>query len=706
MTNPKIWFLSALMAGTLLSCRENKTGRLTPPDVKKADTLLTAHGDSRIDSYYWLNQRDNPEVIAYLEAENAYSEAFLKHTGDMRNTLFEEITGRIKQDDRSVPYELNGYTYYIKYGEGMEYPVVCRMPAGDGKAEEVLLNINEMAKGYAYFNVADWTVSPDNRLVAYSVDTVSRRKYSIYVKNLVTGEVYPDQISNTGGEITWANDNKTLFYTTKDETLRPCKVFSHILGSSPETDKMVYHEEDSTFRTNVYKSRSWKYIMIVSESTLSSEVMLLDADNPSGDVKIFHPREKEMLYTVYDDRERFFVLTNDNALNFKLMTTPAGKTGKQHWKEFIPHRSNVLLRQAEVFENHLVLLEKKDGLDQLRIMQADGKKDSYVDFGEAVYTIGFSNNYSFTSPNVRIDYSSLTTPSTVFDIALEDLGKTLLKQDEVLGGFNRQDYISERLFAIAGDGAKIPVSLVYRKGLKKDGTSPIWIKGYGAYGYDSDPYFSSVRLSLLDRGFIFAIAHVRGGQEMGRQWYEDGKLLNKMNTFTDFITCTEFLISEGYTSANKTVAWGGSAGGLLVGAVMNMRPELYRAMIAAVPFVDVVTTMLDESIPLTTAEYDEWGNPNDKVYYDYMLSYSPYDNVESKDYPALLVTTGLHDSQVQYWEPAKWVARLRDHYTGENPLLFVIQMDYGHGGASGRFERYKEIALEYTFVFDLLGISL
>jgi len=686
------------------SCNQPQSDKIKAPVAKKIKKELTIHNDTRIDYYFWLNDRENKDVIAYLEAENEYTKAVLKHTETFQDKIYNEMVSRIKQNDQSVPYLSNGYYYYTRYQEGKEYPVYCRKKGSLEEIEEIMLNVNEMADGYSYYRVGGWDVSMDNKLLAYTVDTLSRRKYTIHIKNLETGEIYKNQIKNTSGGVTWANDNKTIFYVTKDESLRPCKIFSHKMDSGTK-DRLIFHEEDATYSTGIYKSKSQKYLLIMSRSTLSTEYQTLEADSPDGEFKIFHPREKDLLYSVEHLDDKFYIRTNYKAQNFRLMAAPVNNTEKENWSEVIPHRADVLLKGIEVFNYHLVIGEKIKGLDQLRIINPGTNEDYYVPFEEQTYSINFSRNYEMDSDLFRFEYSSLTTPNSVFDINMFSQEKILLKQDEVLGDFSPENYTSERLYAIAPDGVQVPFSIVYRKGLEKNGNNPLWIQGYGSYGYSSDPYFSSVRLSLMDRGFIVAIAHVRGGQELGRQWYDDGKLLNKKNTFTDFIACTEQLISLNYTSQELCFAWGGSAGGLLMGAVMNIQPDLFKGMIAAVPFVDVITTMLDESIPLTTGEFDEWGNPNEKVFYDYMLSYSPYDNVEAKDYPALLVTTGLHDSQVQYWEPAKWVAKLRDVKTDQNQLLLLTQMDFGHGGASGRFERYKEKALEYAFVFDLVGIS-
>ncbi|MDT8392400.1 MAG: S9 family peptidase [Bacteroidales bacterium] len=698
-----VLFLASVVI--LPSCNEKKN-TMTPPSAKKIAKELSIHGDTRTDNYYWLNDRENDEVIAYLEAENAYTEAMMKHTEELQSALYDEIVGRIKQTDMSVPYKRNGYYYYTRYEEDREYPLYCRKKGSLEAEEEIMLNVNEMAEGYSFFNVSGLSVSHNNKILAYGVDTLSRRKYTIHFKNLETGEIFDDKILNTTGSAAWAADNNTVFYTRKDEiTLRPDRIFKHILGDDPENDPTLYTEKDETFRCSVYLSRSMKYIMIGSFSTLSTEYRYIDAHNPEGAITVFLPRQKDHEYFISHYNDRFYIRTNHEARNFRLMQTPVEDTRLEKWKEVIPHRDNVLLEDYEVFTDYLALQERENGLTGLRVMKHNGEEDHYIRFEEQTYVVYLSTNLDFDTDVVRYGYTSLTIPNSVYDYNMSKRESELLKRQEVIGDYNPDDYYAERLFAEAADGIKVPVSLVYKKGIKRNGNNPTVLYGYGSYGASMDPYFSSVRLSLLDRGFIYAIAHIRGGEEMGRQWYEDGKLLKKKNTFTDFISCAEYLISEKYTSPDKLFALGGSAGGLLVGAVVNMRPELFKGAIAAVPFVDVVTTMLDESIPLTTGEYDEWGNPNIKEYYDYMLSYSPYDNVKAMDYPSLLVTTGLHDSQVQYWEPAKWVAKLRDMKTNDEPLFLWVNMDYGHGGASGRFQRYKEVALEYAFMIDQAGID-
>jgi oligopeptidase B len=679
---------------------------MTPPVAEKKPTELNIHDDTRIDNYYWLRERENPEVIAYLNEENAYREAVMKETEALQENLYEEIVGRIKQDDQSVPYLKNGYYYYTRYEEGKEYPIYCRKPGSLDAEEEIMLNVNEMAEGFAYYAVSGLSVSTNNRYLSFGVDTVSRRNYTIFVKDLTTGQILGDQIPVTTGGSTWANDNKTLFYTRKDEqTLRSKAIHKHTMGTPASDDQLVYSEDDETFSTYVYKTKSEQYIVIASGSTMTNEYRVLNADRPEGELMVIQPRIRGLEYSISHFGDHFYIVTNLDAKNFRLMKTPVDKTTKENWTEVIAHRSDVMLEGIDLFSNFMVVDERKTGLNHLRIINMKDGSEHYIDFWEEVYTAGVSYNPEFDTETLRFSYTSLTTPGSVYDYNMVTREKELLKQQEVLGDFNPENYEAKRIFATASDGKKIPMSVVYRKGIELNGENPTLIYGYGSYGATMDPGFSSVRLSLLDRGFVYAIAHIRGSQIYGREWYEDGKLLKKMNTFTDFNSCSEELINSGYTNPDKLYAMGGSAGGLLMGAIINLRPELYNGIIAAVPFVDVVTTMLDETIPLTTSEYDEWGNPNDKVYYEYMLSYSPYDQVEAKEYPHLLVTTGLHDSQVQYWEPAKWVAKLRDMKTDDNLLLMYCNMDTGHGGASGRFERYRETAMEYAFLLMLEGIE-
>lgn len=696
------------IAAIITSCTNSKSEKemqILPPLAKTIAKELSIHGHTRTDNYFWLRDKENPEVIKYLEDENAYVDKMLEHTKTFQDNLFKEIKGRIKETDMSVPYLLNGYWYYNRFEEGKEYPVYCRKKGSLEATEEIMMDANELAKGHDFFSIGDFEISIDNNLVAFSVDTVGRRQYIIYFKNLSTGKMLGDKIERTNGGIAWANDNKTLFYTINDEvTLRSYKVKKHILSTYPESDALVYQEEDETFTCSIHKEKTRRFLVINCHSTLSSEVRMLDAGKPDEPFKVIQPRERDHEYGADVYNNELYIVTNLNAKNFRLMKTSIDKPGKENWKEVIAHREDVLLEDIDIFKNHLVLEERKNGLTQIRVLSHDGKKDYNIEFNDPTYSAGIGYNPEFETPQLRYGYTSLTTPNSTYEFNMEDKSKKLLKQQEVLGNFKPENYISERIYAKAQDGTSIPISLVYKKGLSKNGDNPTLLYGYGSYGATMDAYFSAVRLSLLDRGFVFAIAHIRGGQEMGRSWYEGGKLLKKKNTFTDFIACAEHLINEKYTNSQKLFAEGGSAGGLLMGAVINMRPDLFKGVIAAVPFVDVMTTMLDESIPLTTGEYDEWGNPNVKEYYDYMLSYSPYDNVEAKSYPAMLVTTGLHDSQVQYWEPAKWVAKLRATKTDKNMLYLKTDMSAGHGGKSGRFQHLKDVALEYTFLFDLIGI--
>ncbi|MFD0976942.1 S9 family peptidase [Salinimicrobium gaetbulicola] len=678
------------------------------PIAKKSPVELEKHGDVRVDNYFWMRERENPEVLDYLARENQYNEQMTAHTKQLQEDLFQEMKGRIKEDDSSVPYKLNGYWYITRYESGKDYPIYSRKKESLDAPEELLFDVNEMAKGFDYYKLGGLNVSPDNKLCAFAVDTISRRKYTIQIKNLETGEILPVKIKTTTGGSTWANDNSTLFYARKDdETLRSDKIYKHRLGTDPKKDEMVFFEEDETFHTYVYKSKSEKYLVIGSSSTLTTEYRFLDADHPDGDFQIVQPRIRGMEYSISHYEDHFYILTNkDGATNFKLMKTPVTATGQENWVDVIPHQEDVLLEDIDLFQEFLVVSERSDGLNKIRVSRWDGTESYFLPFDNETYTAYTSTNPDFDTPLLRYTYNSLGTPTQVVDFNMKTKEKDVKKEQEVLGGkFNKDNYVSERIWATAKDGTKVPMTLVHRKGLKKDGKNPVLQYAYGSYGSTIDPYFSTVRLSLLDRGFIFVLAHIRGGEYLGRQWYEDGKLLKKMNTFTDFVDCSKHLIQEKYTSPEHLYASGGSAGGLLMGVVANIAPQLYNGIIASVPFVDVVTTMLDESIPLTTGEYDEWGNPNFPEYYHYMKSYSPYDNVVSQDYPNILVTTGLHDSQVQYWEPAKWVAKLRELKTDKNKLLFHTNMEAGHGGASGRFEALREVAEEYAFLLDLEGID-
>ncbi|WP_296687273.1 S9 family peptidase [Flavobacterium sp.] len=680
----------------------------TAPKAKILPKKLKKHNEIRIDNYFWLNDRENPEVIDYLNQENAYYETMTAHTKDFQKELFEEMKGRIKEDDQSVPYLYNGYYYITRFEKGQDYPIYSRKKGSLEAKEEILFDCNELAKGHAFFQLGGLSVSPDNRYASFGVDTVGRRIYTIKIKNLETNEILPDVIENVTGGSVWANDNLTLFYTRQDKvTLRADTVFKHKLGTLATADSLVFEEKDDTFNVSVGKEKSKKYIVIGSESTLTTEYRILPSDTPDGEFKVFQPRVRGLEYSISHFGDSFYILTNkDKATNFKLMKTPENATEKKHWKEVIAHREEVLIEDIEIFRNYLVVEERSNGLNHIRIVPWSGEGEYYLPFGSETYNAYTTTNVDFDTDILRYSYQSLATPSSVIDFNMKTKEKEIKKEQAVLGGqFDKNNYVEERVWATAQDGTKVPISMVYRKELKKDGTNPLLQYAYGSYGATMEPYFSTTRLTLLDRGFIFAIAHIRGGEDLGRQWYEDGKLLKKKNTFTDFIDCSRFLIQEKYTSPAHLYAEGGSAGGLLMGAVINMAPELYHGVIAQVPFVDVVTTMLDDSIPLTTGEYDEWGNPNNKKYYDYMLSYSPYDNVREQEYPNMYVSTGLHDSQVQYWEPAKWVAKLRTHKKGDAVLYLNTNMDAGHGGASGRFEAIKELAKEYAFLLDLEQIK-
>ncbi len=717
--------IGLLMGATLFlySCTPTTKKSMIPqnlpdePVAEVKDSALTIHGYTRIDPYFWMRLTDEQKnaeqpdaqtqkVLDYLNAENAYTKAVLQNTKTLQDNLFNEIVGRIKKDDESVPYFKNGYWYYSRYEKDQEYPIYCRKKESLDNPEEVILNVNKLAEGHSYYSVSGVNISKDNKVLAFAEDTLSRRIYNIRFKNLETGEMYTDIISNTETSGAWANDNKTYFYTSKNEvSLLSEKIWRHELGTTHEKDVMVYHEKDPSYYIGVYKSKSDKFIIIYNSSTLVSDYQILNADNPKGQFKQFTPRGTEHEYSITHYNNKFYITTNNNAKNFRLMETPDDATEMSNWKEVIPNRDSVLLEGVDVFNNYLVIQERSKALSQIRIINQSTKEEHYLDFGEPVYLAYTSTNPEFDTDILRYSYSSLTTPNSVIDYNMSTKEKEVKKVQEVVGGHNPDDYTSERQWAIARDGTKVPLSIVYKKGTKLDGSAPLLLYAYGSYGIIIDPYFSSTRLSLLDRGFVYVIAHIRGGESMGRDWYNNGKMMHKMNTFTDYIDCAQYLVDQKYTSPEHLYAMGGSAGGLLMGAVANMKPELFNGIIAAVPFVDVVSTMLDESIPLTTNEFDEWGNPKEKEAYDYMMKYSPYDNVTAQDYPNMLVTTGLFDSQVQYWEPTKWVAKLRATKTDHNLLLLHTNMEAGHGGASGRFKPYKQVALQYAFIFMLEGID-
>lgn len=676
----------------------------TEPQAKQIPFEMSLHGDLRIDPFYWLNERENPEVIAYLEAENDYYQKQTAHTKDFQETLFQEIKSRIKEDEESVPYFYNGYWYITRFEEGKGYPIYTRKKNTLDAPEEILFDCNEMAKGYAYFKLTGINISDDNRYCAFGVDTVSRREYTIKVKDLLTGKLLDTEITHTTGSSTWAADGSSLFYSRKDpQTLRAHKIFRHSIGNDTKNDVLVFEEKDEAFSTFIYRSKSKKYLIIGSESTLTTEYQILEADNPTANFRVFQKRIKGLEYSISHYNGDFFIVTNkDGAENFKIMQTKENETAADFWKEFIPHRKETLVEGIDIFKNFLVVSERTNGLSKIWIKPWENN-GYYLPFESETYTAFTTTNIDFDTTTLRYAYQSMATPPSIIDFDMVSKEKKVKKIHEVLGNFSIDDYEEKRIWATANDGVKIPISLVYKKGLKLDGKNPLLLYGYGSYGATMEPYFSSTRLSLLNRGFVYAIAHIRGGEDLGRQWYEMGKLLQKQNTFTDFIACSEYLIQEKYTSSSCLYAEGGSAGGLLMGAIINMRPELYHGVIAQVPFVDVVTTMLDDTIPLTTGEYDEWGNPNNKVYYDYMKSYSPYDNVSAQDYPHLYVSTGFHDSQVQYWEPAKWVAKIRALRTNKNQLFLDTNMDTGHGSSSDRFEALKEVAKEFSFLLHLAG---
>jgi oligopeptidase B len=678
------------------------------PVAKKKPKELKIHNDVRIDNYYWLNERENPEVIDYLNAENDYYETLTSHTKKFQEDLFEEMKSRIKEDDASVPYKKNGYFYITRYETGKQYPIHTRKKGSLEANEEVIFNVNEMSKEHDYYALTGLNVSGNNKLVVFAVDTISRREYDLQFKNLVSGDIYPEVIKNTTGNSAWANDNKSVFYTRKDPvTLRSDKIYKHILGTDVSDDVLIYEELDDTFGTYVYKTKSEKFIIIGSYNSVSNEYRFLDANKPNDAFQIIQPRERNLEYSVAHFEDNFYILTNkDGAKNFKLMKTPVNKSTKENWVDVIPHRDDTLLEDISIFKNYLVLEERNNGLNKIRIKGWTNGIDYYLPFDEETYSASVYNNPEFDTKILRYNYNSMTTPNSIIDFNMEDKSRKLMKEQEILGGnFDKDNYKSERIWAEARDGKKVAISLVYRKDTELNSTTPLLLYAYGSYGQTVEDRFSSIRLSLLDRGFVYATAHVRGSEYLGRSWYDDGKMFNKKNTFTDFNDCAKHLISNNYTSREHLYAEGGSAGGLLMGAIVNMNAELYNGIIAAVPFVDVVTTMLDESIPLTTGEFDEWGNPKNKDSYTYMKSYSPYDNVIKKTYPNMLITTGLHDSQVQYFEPAKWVAKLRELKADDNLLFLYTNMDTGHGGASGRFDALKEVARDYSFLFDLEGIA-
>ena len=699
--------LAVLFPGVILAqapATAATTPSLTPPMAAVRPHRFDEHGNVRIDQYYCLKERSNPEVIKYLEDENAYTKAVMAHTEPLQERLYEELKGRVLQNDQSVPFREGNYLYYTRLVEGKNYPIYARKRGSVSAPEEIMIDANALAEGKATFLIRAWEVSSGEDLLAFAADTTGGRVSAIRFKNLRTGEMLSDVVPRSIGGIAWAEDNRTLFYTKPDSvSVRPYQVYRHKLGTPAATDQMVYEDKDETYYVGVFKTKSRSYIMIQSSQTMATEYSYIRADQPDAPFKVIFPRERGHEYYANHFGDYFYILSNDHAKNFRLMRTPVARPGRDNWQEVIPHRADVLLEDFEFFKDYLVLTERKDGLVQLRVRPWSGQNEYYLDFGEPAYLAYVSTNLEFDTPVLRYGYTSLTTPSSTYDYDMKTRQKTLLKRDQILGGFDPANYVSERFYTTARDGARVPVSIVYRKGIARPG--PLLLTGYGSYGSSSDPTFSSDRLSLLDRGFAFAIAHIRGGSEMGRAWYENGRQLQKKNTFNDFVDVADDLIRRGYTSSDRLFARGASAGGLLMGAVVNMRPELFRGVIAGVPYVDVITTMMDSTIPLTTGEYDEWGNPHDSTFYRYMLSYSPYDHVERKAYPNLLITAGLYDTQVLYVEPAKWTARLRAMKTDSNRLILRTNMEAGHGGASGRYKRWHDVAFEYAFLLDLVGLG-
>jgi oligopeptidase B len=689
-----------LVAVLVAACAEEQSGAPMP---ERKPARLELHGDVRIDNYFWLKERDNPDVIAYLDAENAYTEKMMAPMQGMQEILFDEIKSRIKEDDESAPYKRGDYFHYYRYVEGSEYPIYARKKGSLDADEEILLDVNQLAGDADYFSVRGFKVSPDDRIAAYGVDTRGRRFYDLHFLDLETGETLPDTIEDMTSNFQWANDSRTVLYAKQHpETLRWYRVFRHKLGSADDT--LVYEEEDETNYLGVSKSLSGKFFYLTSSQTLSTEIRYLPADSPEDEPTVFLSREENHEYFVTDGDDRFYVISNDGAKNFRILEAPLDNTSKDAWTEIVAHRDDALIEDIEVFEDYLVVTVVENGIKQMEVIERTTGDTYRIEFGEDVYTAYAGDNYEFDTAWFRYTYESMTTPESTYDFNMASKEHKQIKERAVLGGFDRDDYQTERLFATARDGTQIPVSIVYRKGMEKNGQNPLFQYGYGSYGSSMEPTFSANMLSLLDRGFVYTIAHIRGGSEMGREWYYDGRQLNKKNTFTDFIDVSKFLIDEGYTSPEHLYARGGSAGGLLMGAVVNMAPELYKGISTRVPFVDVVTTMLDEDIPLTSGEWDEWGNPAEKKYYDYMKSYSPYDNVQAMAYPNILVTTSLHDSQVQYWEPAKWVAKLRELKTDDNLLLLKTDMAAGHSGKTGRFQRIEDTALYFSFFLTLEGI--
>ena len=682
------------------------------PIAPKRPHPITQHGQTRADDYYWMRDKEDPETMKHLRAESDYLEETMQHTKPLQEKLFAEMKARIKEDDSTVPEKKGGYYYYERREQGKQYPFFYRKQALSAAAEEeIILDQNQLAAGKTFCSVGALSVSPDGNKLAYSVDFGGSEIFTMYFKDLKSGELYSETIENVAGSAyehngaDWANDSKTVFYTTRDKAQRRYKLFRHTLGTDPARDPLVFHEEDETYFLFVFKTRDDAYIMTYHYSTTTREMRFLSADHPAQDLQVIQPRIKGLEYYAAHHQGKFLIIHNENARNFKLSVASVASPEKENWREVIPHRDDVLVEGLETFEDFIVLNERRGGLKQIRISAPDGVGDvRYVQFPEPAYDVQLQPNPEFKTDLLRFYYSSLITPNSIIDYHVETGEWELKKEDEIPSGYDRTQYVSERIHATASDGTQIPLSIIYKKGLSRDGNNPTLLYGYGSYGMTTDATFNSNRFSLLDRGFVFAIGHIRGGSEMGRAWYEDGKMLKKKNTFTDFIACGEHLIREGFTSPQKLAIMGGSAGGLLVGACTTMRPDLFKAVICKVPFVDVVTTMSDPSIPLTTLEYDQWGNPDDPQYFDYMLSYSPYNNIRATEYPHMLITTGLNDPRVAFWEPAKFTARLREMKTDNNLVLLYTNYDSGHAGASGRYDFLKEVAQDYAFLIDKLEV--
>ena len=677
-----------------------------PPDAPREPVSTTTHGDTLVDEYAWIRQKEDPRVIEYLEAENAYADELTRHLDPLKETLYEQMLARIKEDDADVPYEKDGYFYYSRTEQGKPYPIRCRRAGSLEAPEQVILDVNERARGREYCDVTGVTVSPDGRLLAWLEDTTGYEQCDLLVKDLQTGAIIESGVTGLGPwSLAWANDNKTLFYTRQDQTNRPDRVYRHVIGTDPSEDQLIHHEPDGRFFVGIERTRSGQWLLLGIGSNITSEYHVLDADDPTGSFRMVAPREHGVEYSIQHSGDHFYILTNLDATNFRLMQAPVQTPGREHWVELIGHDPEVYLLGVQALKDWLLIQQRRGGYRTLGVMNISSGQFRLLEFPEAVSTARLDVNEQFDTDEARFAYTSMVTPPTIYSENLRTSDRRQLKQREVLGGYDPADYRTIRLEATGHDGVKIPISLVCRKDVQPDGANPAILYGYGSYGASMDPYFSSNRLSLLDRGVVFAIGHIRGGSEMGRQWYEDGKFLKKRNTFEDFISCAEELVSSGWAAPDRLAIEGGSAGGLLIGAVINMRPELFCAAHAAVPFVDVMNTMMDPTIPLTVIEYDEWGNPGDRAYYEYMKSYSPYDNVAAQEYPDLLVTAGLNDPRVHYWEPAKWVARMRDRATGDRMLILKTNMGAGHGGSSGRYERLREIAFENAFLLDRLGAT-